>query len=105
MVVAKTGVATRVNKIESHAHLTIKIMRGTLDRAFKLSKLSNTLWFKNHRKKIKYSLKREAAFNRLREEKLRKLPPIFFIKQLTWLSTVFVIGFSRKTTFSIEKLL
>ena len=68
MVVAKTGVATRVNKIESHAHLTIKIMRGTLDRAFKLNKLSNTLWFKNHRKKIKYSLKREVAFNRLRED-------------------------------------
>ena len=67
MVVAKTGVATRVNKIESHAHLTNKIMRGTLDKAFKLNKLSNTLWFKNHRKKIKYSLKMEAAFNRLRE--------------------------------------
>ena len=29
--------------------------------------LSNTLWFKNLRKTIKYSLKREGAFNRLRE--------------------------------------
>ena len=30
--------------------------------------LSNTLWFKNNRKKIKYSLKREGAFYRLRED-------------------------------------
>ena len=30
--------------------------------------LSNTLWFKNHRKKVKYSLKRECAFNRLTED-------------------------------------
>ena len=28
----------------------------------------NTLWFKNHRTNIKYSLKREGAFNRLRED-------------------------------------
>ena len=52
MVGAKIGVATHINKIESHAHLThshgytlqlavgetikaIKIMRGTLDAAFK----------------------------------------------------------------------
>ena len=46
MVGAKTGVATCVNEIESHAHLThchchaletieaIKIIRGTLDAAF-----------------------------------------------------------------------
>ena len=56
MVGAKTGVATRINKIESHAYLThyhrytlqlvvgetikvIKIMRGTLDAVFELSKL------------------------------------------------------------------
>ena len=53
---AKTGVATHINEIESHAHLThnhghtlplvvgetikaIKIMRGTLDAAFELNKL------------------------------------------------------------------
>ena len=56
MVGAKTGVATRINEIESHAHLThyhghalqlvvsetikaIKIMRDTLDAAFELNKL------------------------------------------------------------------
>ena len=56
MVGAKTGVATRINEIESHAHLThyhghalqlvvsenikaIKIMRGTLDVDFELNKL------------------------------------------------------------------
>ena len=56
MVGAKTGVATRINEIESHAHLThyhghalqlvvgetikaIKIMRGTLDAVFELNKL------------------------------------------------------------------
>ena len=51
MVGAKTGVATRMNEIESHAHLThyhghtfetnkvIKIIRGTLDAAFELSTL------------------------------------------------------------------
>ena len=51
MVGAKTGVATRMNEIESHAHLThyhghaletikaIKIMRGTLDAAFELNTL------------------------------------------------------------------
>ena len=56
MVGAKTGVATRINKIESHAYLThyhrytlqlvvgetikaIKIMRGTLDAVFELNKL------------------------------------------------------------------
>ena len=53
---AKTGVATHINEIESHAHLThyhghalqlvvgktikaIKIMIGTLDVAFELNKL------------------------------------------------------------------
>ena len=53
---AKTGVATHINGIESHAHLThyhghalqlvvgetikaIKIMRGTLDAVFELNKL------------------------------------------------------------------
>ena len=56
MVGAKTGVATRINEIESHAHLThyhghalqlvvgetikaIKIMRDTLYAAFELNKL------------------------------------------------------------------
>ena len=56
MVGAKTGVATHINKMESHAHLThyhghalqlvvgetikaIKIMRGTLDAAIELNKL------------------------------------------------------------------
>ena len=56
MAGAKTGVATRMNEIESHAHLTqchghalqlsvgdtikaIKILRGTLDAAFELNKL------------------------------------------------------------------
>ena len=50
MVGAKTGVATRINEIESHAHLThyhghtletIKaiIIRGTLDAAFELNTL------------------------------------------------------------------
>ena len=56
MVGTKTGVATHINEIESHAHLThyhghalqlvvsetikaIKIMRGTLDAAFELNKL------------------------------------------------------------------
>ena len=51
MVGAKTGVVTRMNEIESHAHLTcyhshalesikaIKIIRGTLDTAFELNTL------------------------------------------------------------------
>ena len=52
MVGAKTGVATCISEIESHAHLArchchavtdtikaIKIMRGTLDAAFELNKL------------------------------------------------------------------
>ena len=56
MVGAKTGVATHINEIESHAHLlhchgyalqlavgetikAIKIMRDTLDAAFELNKL------------------------------------------------------------------
>ena len=56
MVGAKTGVATHINEIELHAHLThchshalqlavgetikaIKIIRGTLDAAFELNKL------------------------------------------------------------------
>ena len=71
IVGAKTGVATHINEIKSHVHLThchghafqlavgetiktIKIMRGTLDAAFELNKL--TLWFKNHRKKISNTL-------------------------------------------------
>ena len=49
MVGAKTGVTTRINKIDSHAHLThyyghaletiqaMKIIRGTLDAAFELN--------------------------------------------------------------------
>ena len=68
MVGAKTGMATHLNEIESHAHLThcnghtlqlsetikaVKITRGTPDGAFELNKLKNTLWFENHRKKIK----------------------------------------------------
>ena len=73
MVGAKTGVATRIKEIEPGALLThcyghtlqlavgdtiksIKLMRDTLDAAFELNKL------------IKYSPKRERAFNRLREE-------------------------------------
>ena len=56
MVGAKTGIATRINEIESHAHLThchghvlqlavvgtikaIKIMTGTSDAAFEVNKL------------------------------------------------------------------
>ena len=51
MVGVKTGVATPINEIESHAHLThfhgntletikaIKIIRGTLDAAFELNTL------------------------------------------------------------------
>ena len=51
MVGAKTGVATLMNEIESHTHLThyhghaletvkaIKVMRGTLDAAFELNTL------------------------------------------------------------------
>ena len=38
-------------------------MIGTPDAAFELNNLPNT-----HRKKIKYSLKREGASNRLREK-------------------------------------
>ena len=45
MVVAKTGVATGINEIESLSHLThchgkaMKIMRDTLYAAFELNKL------------------------------------------------------------------
>ena len=51
MVGVKTGVATPINEIESHTHLThyhgntlettkaIKIIRGTLDAAFELNTL------------------------------------------------------------------
>ena len=73
MVGAKTCVATRIKEIEPRALLThcyghalqlavgdtiksIKLMRDTLAAAFELNKL------------IKYSPKRERAFNRLREE-------------------------------------
>ena len=45
---------------------TLEIKRGTLDAAFELNKL--TKYFKNHRKKITYSLKREGASYRLRED-------------------------------------
>ena len=57
MVAPKIGVAARINEIELHAHLThchghalqlavdetikaIEIMRGTLDAAFELNKLT-----------------------------------------------------------------
>ena len=43
-------------------------MRGTLDAAFELNQLIKYLWFKNYRTKIKYSLKKEGAFNSLRED-------------------------------------
>ena len=73
MVGAKTGVATRIKEIEPRALLThcyghalqlavsdtiraIKLMRDILDAAFEMHKL------------IKYSPKRERAFNRLRGE-------------------------------------
>ena len=73
MVGAKTSVATHIREIEPRALLThcyghplqlavgdtikaIKLMRDTLDAAFELNKL------------IKYSPKRERAFNRLRKE-------------------------------------
>ena len=73
MVGAKTGVATRIKEIEPGALLTHcyahalqlsvgdtikseKLLRDTLDVAFELNKL------------IKYSPKRERAFNRLGEE-------------------------------------
>ena len=51
MFSAKTGVATRMNEVEPHAHLThyhghvletikaIKIIRGTLDVSFELNTL------------------------------------------------------------------
>ena len=67
MVPANTRVATRINKIESHAHLThyhghaletikaIKIMRGALDAALS--------WIH-----FKYSLKSQEASNRLKED-------------------------------------
>ena len=72
MVGAKTGVAKYTSEIESHAHLThyhgdalqlvvgetikaIKTMRVTLDAAIELNKL-------------RYSLKRQEASNRLRED-------------------------------------
>ena len=61
MVCSKIGVATCINKIESPAHLmhcyghalqlavgdNIKAMQmtGTLEAAFELINLSNTLWF------------------------------------------------------------
>ena len=57
MIAAKTGVTTHINDTDSHAHLThchghtlhlavgetiktIEIMRGTLDAAFELNKLT-----------------------------------------------------------------
>ena len=67
MVGVKTGAATRMNEIESQAHLThyhghaletikaIKIIRGTLDAAFKLIH-------------FKYSLNRQEASHRLKED-------------------------------------
>ena len=70
MVVAKTGVATGINEIESLSHLThchgkaIKIMRDTLYAAFELNKLIKV---EKSLKKFKYSLKREGGFNGFRE--------------------------------------
>ena len=51
-------------EIESHALLT---HCHTWSRS-SVSRQSNTIWFKNHRKKIKYSLKREKAPHRLRKD-------------------------------------
>ena len=53
MVGVKTGVTTYINEIENILNWI---------------NLSNTLWLKNHRKTIKYSLKRERGSNRLRED-------------------------------------
>ena len=80
MVGAETAVATYINEIMSHVHLThchgyplqlavgetikaVKIMRDTLGETYQI-----LIWLKNHRKKIKYSLKREVASNRLRQD-------------------------------------
>ena len=43
-------------------------MRGTLDTAFELNKLIKYSMVWKLQKKIKYSLKREGASNRLRED-------------------------------------
>ena len=75
-----TGVATRINKIVSGAHLTychghtlylaledaiktIKIMRDTLGAAFELNKLIKYSVLKIIEKKVKYSIERGVAFN------------------------------------------
>ena len=68
MAGTKTVVATRINEIESRAHLThccgyalqlavddsikfMKIMRATFHTAFELNSLSNVLWFQKHGEK------------------------------------------------------
>ena len=45
----------------------IKILRGSLDAAFELTKVIKCFMFLNDRKKIKYSPKREGASSRLRK--------------------------------------
>ena len=69
MVGAKTGVTTRINKIEPHAHLThyyghaletiqaIKIIRGTLDAAFEL----NTFQILSKKARIFHRLREDTA--------------------------------------------
>ena len=81
MVGVKTRVATRINEIESHTHLThyhghaletikaIKIIRGTLDAAFELN-----------------------TFQTLSK------------KARSFLIDVFLIDFSKKTTFKLFKI-
>ena len=84
MVGAKTRVATNINKIGSHAHLTychgyalrsavgetikaIKMMRSTLNASFELNKLIKYSIVDSKKILIKYSVKREGAANRLRQ--------------------------------------
>ena len=43
-------------------------MRGTLDAAFELNKRTKYYMVSKSEKKIKYSLKKEGASNRLRED-------------------------------------
>ena len=79
MVGAKTGVATRMSEIESHAHLThchghalqlpvggtikaIKIMRCTLDAAFELNKLIKYSMVQKSEKENKALTKKGRSF-------------------------------------------
>ena len=79
MAGTKTVVATRINEIESRAHLThccgyalqlavydsikfMKIMRATFHTAFELNSLSNILWFQKHRKKNQILSKMGRSF-------------------------------------------